>query len=409
MRRKPLFPPPKDESTGRPLKHRGRPGKDFTTLNGVLRLKRTVRQKTGEPAVVRGDQLVDAADEVISLGVREIVCLLDESGVSFRTTADNLKRVAGIHLSHETVRTIVEDEGRAVLAAEKAGTLPAAWSAEDATVEDSTRTRVYMGADGVKVPTVTHACKLARRETVKRNRKLRGKKCRPLPRLKPGADQAWKECKVVQYYDQNGRRHVSAAIADAEDAGRRMRRQGAAIGLSRADEKLGVFDGADWIRNQVERQSLPLDGLLLDFFHLAENVHTCRRVVFGDSDDPAGEGMIWAGELLHAVKTGGFDAFRERVLDLRSRVRRNRRKKAAVDRLLEYASDRRGMLDYPEWVAAGRDIGSGATESTCKGVTRRLKGRGRRWDLDNSDGISTLSALRLSNRWDLWWKMRLAA
>ncbi len=44
-----------------------------------------------------------------------------------------------------------------------------------------------------------------------------------------------------------------------------MRRDAGRIGLDKADDKVGVVDGADWIKNQLQRQSLPLDANGLDF------------------------------------------------------------------------------------------------------------------------------------------------
>ena len=61
-----------------------------------------------------------------------------------------------------------------------------------------------------------------------------------------------------------------------------MRREAGRIRLDLADEKVGNVDGSPWIRNQVERQSLPLDALGLDFYHLSENVHKARREIYGD-------------------------------------------------------------------------------------------------------------------------------
>ncbi len=78
-----------------------------------------------------------------------------------------------------------------------------------------------------------------------------------------------------------------------------MRRNACRINLSRADDKLGVFDGADRIRNQVRSRSPNLDALALDFFHLAQRVHECRRALLGEGE----AGLSWAGELLHAPST----------------------------------------------------------------------------------------------------------
>lgn len=357
---------------------------------------------------MRGDEWLDAAGEAVSVGVIEMACRLVE-GCGFRDAAEHLLRLAQVRLSHETVRGLVEGEGAAVLAAEDDDPLPAGWSAGEALVEGTSITRVYLGVDGVKVPTVTEAEKRKRREAVKAHRRKCGKKRRPLPRLSKGTDQRWKEARLVVHYDQEReRRLVSAAVQDAAACGRRMRRDAGRVGLDKADDRLGVFDGADWIRSQAAGQSLPLDGLCLDFFHLAENVHGCRRAVFGDDPDPAGPGMTWAAGVLHAVKHGGFDALRDRLADLRTSVRRSVRKKAAVDRLTDYAAARRDMLDYPLWLECGRDVGSGPTESMCKQLSARLKGAGMRWNVENADALMALTCLRHSGLWTAWWKRRAA-
>ena len=87
---------------------------------------------------------------------------------------------------------MVEAEGKAVLDEMRHGELTPEWKATDCVTEQNT-TRVYVGCDGVKVPLVTDAEKQKRRRNVKAKRQRRGKKCRPLPRAKPGSDQAYKE------------------------------------------------------------------------------------------------------------------------------------------------------------------------------------------------------------------------
>jgi hypothetical protein len=48
-------------------------------------------------------------------------------------------------------------------------------------------------------PLITQAEKDKRRQAIKDKRRRRGRKCRPLPPPRKGADQAWKEFKVVYY------------------------------------------------------------------------------------------------------------------------------------------------------------------------------------------------------------------
>src|SRR5262249_51942551 len=83
--------------------------------------------------------------------------------------------------SPEAPRQVVLDEGRAVQAAAKDGRLALAWDAgvcfvPDAHGRPTAATRVYLGADGVMVPTVTQAEKDLRRAQVRAKRRLRGRK-----------------------------------------------------------------------------------------------------------------------------------------------------------------------------------------------------------------------------------------
>jgi len=373
------------------------------TVNGRVQLKRTRWHAPGEGATTVIDAAMDAAEAAVSVGVRELACRLNQHAGSFRKTAENLCRAAQIQTSSETVRQLVEQEGKGALRLERSGTIPIGWEASQCTSPEGV-TRVYLGSDGVKVPLVTDAEKKARRQRTRRQRRRRGKRCRRLAPAKRGADQRYKEFKVVTYYDHSGtHQHVSVTRGNHQKAGWLMRRNACRIKLHEADQKVANVDGADWIRNQMRGQSLPLDAIGLDFYHLAENVHQARRRIYGEED---GDGMTWAGEVLHVVKHEGYEAFWERLVAWRTSWRG--RKRQAADRLLHYVAQRRGMIAYPAFIARGWQIGSGPTEAQCKTTTARLKGRGRRWDADNAEAVATLSALEQSGQWRLYWRTRLA-
>src|SRR5262249_56632982 len=75
------------------------------------------------------------------------------------------------------------------------------WSAADCQVEGRTATRVYVGSDGVMVPPVTDAEKATRRQKLKEKRRRRGRKARPLPPRKAGADQWYKVSRIITLDD----------------------------------------------------------------------------------------------------------------------------------------------------------------------------------------------------------------
>jgi hypothetical protein len=402
MRRKPLFPPPKDSTTGKNKHNKGRQDYTLQTVNGRVRVWRRRWYSPGEGTSAPLDRWLDIAEATVSLGVREMACRLNSDGKNFDKAAANLARAAQIQMSGETLRVLVETEGKRILQAQRSGALAVGWSATDCQTEQST-TRVYLGSDGVMVPLVTDAEKKQRRQKIKEKRRRRGRKAQALPPLKAGADQHYKEFKIVAYYDETQEhRLVSGTRGDHEAAGRMMRREAGRIRLDMADEKVGNVDGSPWIRNQVERQSLPLDALGLDFFHLSENVHKARREIYGDEDE---SGKQWAGDLLHVFKHEGYEPAWQRLLEWRVGLRCRQRQ--AADRLLNYVSERREMIDYPKFQSNGWQIGSGPTEATCKTLTARLKGSGMRWDADNAEAVMAVEALTQSGQWDLYWQTQL--
>ena len=171
--------------------------------------------------------------------------------------------------------------------------------------------------------------------------------------------------------------------------------------MRRLTKTIANVDGATRIRNQLEAQprELPLDGLGLDFYHLAENVHNSRRIVFGADSH---EGRTWAENLLHTLKHEGYESAWEQLLTWR-RALRNRTEKAEADCLINYVLERREMINYPEFRKRGWQSGSGPTESRYKTSTARLKGRRRRWQMTNAEAVAALTTLRDSNQWNLFW------
>lgn len=382
--------------------NKGRQDYTVLTVNGRVRLWRRRWHSGADGTTTPLDRWVDAAEASISLGVREMACRLNGDGKNFDKAAANLARTAQVEVSGETLRVLVETEGKRVAQAQKSGQLPVNWSATDCRTESGT-TRVYFGSDGVMVPLVTDAEKKARRQKIKEKRRRRGRKARPLPAAKAGADQKYKEFKIVAFYDETqAHRLVNGTRGDCDVAGRLMRREAGRIRLDQADEKIGNVDGSPWIRNQVEQQSLPLDALGLDFYHLGENVHKARRDIYGEDSE---DGQRWAGEVLHTFKHQGYQATWQQLLEWRAGLRRNQRQRA--DQLLNYVGERRDMIRYPEFQDKGWQIGSGPTEATCKTLTARLKGSGMRWEAGNAEALMGLEALSQSDQWDLYWQREL--
>src|SRR4051812_1694517 len=122
MRRKPLFPPPQHPQTGKNLRHKGRQDHSVNTINGRVCLKRIRWHGQDVGSSTPLDVYLDKAEQTMSVGVREIACRRNGAGKNFDRAAENLARAAQIFTSGETLRTLVENEGRQVLKGQQQGT-----------------------------------------------------------------------------------------------------------------------------------------------------------------------------------------------------------------------------------------------------------------------------------------------
>lgn len=358
------------------------------------------------------DAALDVTGAVISAGVNELCCRVALDAGSFARAAEVLLKAGNLRLSDEKLRQVVESEGKLVGWAGETEQLLLDFDAHDClaqTPEGAMTTRVYLGCDGVKAPVITDVEKAKRFEKARQRRQVlkrmpwsRGLKRRRLVRRR-GADQKFKEFRIVTFYDQS-RQHrlVSVTGKDHRHAGKLMRKGACLLKLSQAAERVAIVDGASWIAHRIADSGVGVRQVCLDFYHLSENVHKARRELFGEEN---AEGQQWAGGVLHTVRHEGYEPMWEQLIQARSRHRRQPHREA-IDRLMNYVAQRREMIRYVEFEKRGWDIGSGPTESQCKATTRRIKGRGMRWNQSNAEHMMQLEALYQSGAWDRWWSSR---
>jgi len=322
---------------------------------------------------------------------------------SYRKAAEDLHRLAQIDLSYQTFRHLFQQEGQQVRQVQRTGTFGPRFTAEQCRPGPAEPTCLITGADGFHVPLITDVEQRKRRAHTKRRRqrlRRQGHTLRPLPPRPRGADQKWKEAKLVTFYDPSGRhRFTAATTGDHRALGRLMRHHAAQLRLDQADRKYAVSDGADWIANQYRQQLPMLDARILDYYHLREQTIRCASRLFGESSEAAG---AWQKILCTTLLTSGpTEALTE--LGLMARTRRGGKRKA-LESLHSYIAKRKEMTEYPRFLAEGRQIGSGPTESQCKCLTARLKGRGRRWKRQGIDAHLAVSCLyHNSKQWQTYW------
>jgi hypothetical protein len=352
------------------------------------------------------DKLLDDTESAVSVGVRQLCCREGTQARSFARGRENLQHAAQLTLGEELFRQVVESEGKAVLKASECEQLELDWSGAQCvtlTPEGQTTTRLYASGDGVMVPTTTQGEKDQRRQTVKKWRKdtpreKRGKLKR-LPAVKKGSDQRYKQIYVTVLHDQD-QAHRLVGVTRHQVAGLQhlLKRDGERVGILSAKERVGNVDGAVCLKSTLE--VLPLHATVLDFYHFSEHVGQAGVATLG-KDTPASQ--EWLDKVLHTARHEGYTPFFQHLVEWRTPLRGGKRK--AADALLGYVAPRHEMLCYDQCKKKGWDVGSGPMESMCGVTTDRLKGRGRRWDIDNAESLMALEALYQSTGlWDHYWQ-----
>jgi hypothetical protein len=385
--------------------------RSVNTLIGRIEPRRKHWYSKQDGTVTPLDRLVDAVESTVSVGLRELCCQLGRDSRSMERAQRALKSAAGVLMGEDQLRTLVESEGKAMLAASREDQLELDWSAAQCktiTPAGTEVSRTYVSGDGVLIPVTTQAEKDKRRATVRQRRQskrpAKGTRRRRLGPVKKGEDQRYKQFWVTSMHDQDQtRRLVGVTRGDHRRLGQLLRRDAARVRLRGSEERLGMVDGAVCLRKHME--GLPLTDLNLDFYHLSEHVHAGKRSTFGEKSEP---GEQWADEVLHAVRHEGYEPFWDQLTEWRARQRAPSKRKAA-NGLMHYAAERKDMVNYKELEQRGCLIGTGPIESMCKVVPLRLKGPGMRWDSDNAEAMMALETLEQSNLWDRYWTKALQA
>lgn len=368
------------------------------------------RYRGGEQGSVHPvDRLLDEAEATVSVGVRQLACREATNARSFARGRENLQHVAQLTMGEELFRQTVEGEGRKVLEAARQEQLELDWSGsqcQTTTPDGRPVSRVYVSADGVLVPTITQAEKDQRRATVQQKRQqMPRRKRRQLGRLaavKKGSDQRYKQVYVTLFYDQSQQhRLVGVTREQVKGLTRLLKREAVRVKLAGVDEPVGLIDGAVCLRANLE--GLGLQQVVLDFYHLSEHVGQAGTATLGSQTPACAQ---WVEQALHTVRHAGYEPFFQALLDWRS-PRRGAGRKAA-DALLSYVVPRQEMICYDACERRGWEVGSGPMESMCGVTTERIKGRGRRWDLDHAEELMAIEALYQSTGlWDRHWSNAL--
>jgi hypothetical protein len=186
-----------------------------------------------------------------------------------------------------------------------------------------------------------------------------------------------------------------AAIEDKEAFQKRCQNERRRLGVGGVTSALG--DGALWIWSLVF-MVFGKTMECLDIYHALEHVAACGKALYG-----SGQAFSDWFERVRLVLLSEGLAGMERELSALKDLDEDKQK--AVHSLAGYLRKHKERLHYAERLAAGRSIGSGLIEGTCKNlVKRRLRQTGACWRVPRANRIAVICATLYSEQWDDCWK-----
>ena len=195
----------------------------------------------------------------------------------------------------------------------------------------------------------------------------------------------------------------TGAIETAELFGRRLYVEAFERGWDRAQQKVVLGDGADWIWN-IAGQHFAGAIQIVDIWHAREHLWDVAARLF-----PADEKQRkrWARKLIQKLNRGAVEKV---VGELRNFPTRKPKLRDELRIQADYFERNRNRMRYPKFRKQGLFIGSGVIEAGCRTVIgSRLKRSGMFWTVRGANAIIALRCNRLSGKFEDYWASRSKA
>jgi hypothetical protein len=343
----------------------------------------------------RGQSPRDAELDVVrtqySPGVRRMMAVVG-SDSSFDHGREQLELLAGLEVTTKAVERQTEAIGADVAQQEQAK-IQRAVQLDLPQILASNVPVLYIEMDGTQVPVV-------RSELEGRKGRVQGHPPRTRE-VKLGCifTQTTLDPQGRPIRDEASTTYVGA-IEEAQQFGRRLYTEAWERGWSRADKKVVLGDGSDWIWNIAE-QHFPGALHIVDIWHAREHLWELARRLF-PSDEK--QRKRWAKKMLDRLDAGRIESL---VAQLQTEPTPQPDLQNTLQTEAEYFQRNRDRMRYPRFRKLGLFIGSGVIEAGCKTVIgSRLKQSGMFWTVRGVNAIVALRCHRISNKFEDYWVSR---
>ena len=337
------------------------------------------------------DVELDTAGTEYSPGVRRMMAVVG-SETSFEQGREQLALLGGIGVTTKAVERQAEAIGDHIAQREKLRAARAL-QLELPEILGCPVPTLYIEMDGTQVPMV-------RPELQGRAGRIEGQPARTRE-VKLG-------CVFTQTTTDEQNRPVrdeasttyTAAIENADEFGRRIYTEAWERGWSRAEKKVIIADGAEWIWNLAD-QHFPGSIQIVDLYHARQHLWDLARSLYPNEETKQKrwimrqQAKLDGGQIENLVRS--LRSMDTDLAELADKIRIES----------EYFERNAARMRYPEFRRQHLFVGSGVIEAGCKTVIgRRLKQSGMFWTVAGANAIIALRCHRLNRKFEDYWTSR---
>jgi hypothetical protein len=331
----------------------------------------------------------------LSPGVRRMLALVG-SEAPFDHGRQQMELLAGLEVTTKAVERTAEAIGGDIAGGEQKE-IQRAVQLDLPVIVGEPIPILYIEMDGTGIPVV-------KKETVGRQGKTEGRPAHTRE-VKLGCVFTQTTCDKEGYpiRDPDSTTYTGA-IENADEFGKRIYLEAWQRGWNRAEKKVVIADGAEWIWNNADLH-FPGAIQIVDLYHARQHLWDVARRLHPNDDINQ---KAWMRT--HQKRLLDKGKIEKLVLALRSTVSTN---PEVVDKLrieADYFEKNAERMRYPKFRRQHLFVGSGVIEAGCKTVIgSRLKQSGMFWTVRGANAIIALRCCHLNNRFEDYWESRRAA
>ena len=341
------------------------------------------------------DDVLDVKDTDFSPGVRRMQAMVGQEA-PFDHGRAQMKVLAGLEVTAKSVERTAEAIG-ADIAANEQSEIRKAVQLDLPVIVGEPIPILYVQMDGTGVPVV-------KKETEGRKGKTDGQPAHTRE-VKLGCVFTQTMCDEEGYAIRDpDSTTYTGAIETAEDFGKRLYLEAWNRGWSRAERRVVIGDGAQWIWNLAD-QHFPGAVQIVDLYHARQHLWELARRLY--PNDPVQQ-KAWMK--VHQKRLLDKGKIEKLVLALRSIESTNAEVLEKIRTEADYFENHAQRMRYPKFRRQHLFVGSGVIEAGCKTVIgSRLKQSGMFWTARGANSIIALRCSHLNGRFEDYWESRRAA